>query len=265
MKLFSMRKNVRDSSSLDDVINLLGEEIFHTCLNTIPSRPRSDKYLKSISWWKSDLNPLKRATQKAQRAFIKARVSLRRLKARYRRARRLAKKEAWRTTCSRCEISPWGGIYSFIKGNFKRKPLSALPVGSGFTEGPRDTLNHVLEYYFGRVPPDTMLEHKDLSKVITSLSDNDPLFTDNELLLTEDKVHLSSSPGSDGMQPLLIVKLVKHFRTFFLSNFNKCLTTGHFPSTWKLGDVVLAPKRRGGGLSRITPSNHDAAWFGQDP
>ncbi|UYV67881.1 hypothetical protein LAZ67_5002375 [Cordylochernes scorpioides] len=188
-------ENVRDSSSLDDVINLLGEEIFHTCLNTIPSRPRSDKYLKSISWWKSDLNPLKRATQKAQRAFIKARgvvkgvleVFYKRLKAKYRRARRLAKKEAWRAACSRCEISPWGGIYSFIKGNFNRKPLSALPVGSGFTEGPRDTLNHVLDYYFGRVPPDTMLEHKDLSKVIASSSDNDPLFTDNELLLTADK------------------------------------------------------------------------------
>ncbi|UYV63823.1 hypothetical protein LAZ67_2005756, partial [Cordylochernes scorpioides] len=246
-------ENVRDSSSLDDVINLLGEEIFHTCLNTIPSRPRSDKYLKSISWWKSDLNPLKRATQKAQRAFIKARgvvkgvleVFYKRLKARYRRARRLAKKEAWRAACSRCEISPWGGIYSFIKGNFKRKPLSALPVGSGFTEGPRDTLNHVLDYYFGRVPPDTMLEHKDLSKVIASSSDNDPLFTDNELLLTADKVNLSSSPGSDGMPPLLIVKLVKHFRTFFLSIFNMCLTTGHFPSTWKLGDVVLVPKRSG--------------------
>ncbi|UYV71164.1 hypothetical protein LAZ67_8001969 [Cordylochernes scorpioides] len=246
-------ENVRDSSSLDDVINLLGEEIFHTCLNTIPSRPRSDKYLKSISWWKSDLNPLKRATQKAQRAFIKARgvvkgvleVFYKRLKARYRRARRLAKKEAWRAACSRCEISPWGGIYSFIKGNFKRKPLSALPVGSGFTEGPRDTLNHVLDYYFGRIPPDTMLEHKDLSKVIASSSDNDPLFTDNELLLTADKVNLSSSPGSDGMPPLLIVKLVKHFRTFFLSIFNMCLTTGHFPSTWKLGDVVLVPKRSG--------------------
>ncbi|UYV71213.1 hypothetical protein LAZ67_8002209, partial [Cordylochernes scorpioides] len=213
-------ENVRDSSSLDD---------------------------------KSDLNPLKRATQKAQRAFIKARgvvkgvleVFYKRLKARYRRARRLAKKEAWRAACSRCEISPWGGIYSFIKENFKRKPLSALPVGSGFTEGPRDTLNHVLDYYFGRVPPDTMLEHKDLSKVIASSSDDDPLFTDNELLLTADKVNLSSSPGSDGMPPLLIVKLVKHFRTFFLSIFNKCLTTGHFPSTWKLGDVVLVPKRSG--------------------
>ncbi|UYV67981.1 hypothetical protein LAZ67_5002695 [Cordylochernes scorpioides] len=68
---------------------------------------------------------------------------------------------------------------------------------------------------------------------------------DNELLLTADKVNLSSSPGSDGMPPLLIVKLVKHFRTFFLSIFNKCLTTGHFPSTWKLGDVVLVPKRIG--------------------
>ncbi|UYV64479.1 hypothetical protein LAZ67_3000891 [Cordylochernes scorpioides] len=101
---------------------------------------RSDKYLKSISWWKSDLNPLKRATQKAQRAFIKARgvvkgvleVFYKRLKARYRRARRLAKKEAWRAACSRCEISPWGGIYSFIKGNFKRKPsqLSQLVAAS---------------------------------------------------------------------------------------------------------------------------------------
>ncbi|UYV76034.1 hypothetical protein LAZ67_13002233 [Cordylochernes scorpioides] len=204
-------ENVRDSSSLDDVINLLGEEIFHTCLNTIPSRPRSDKYLKSISWWKSDLNPLKRATQKAQRAFIKARgvvkgvleVFYKRLKARYRRARRLAKKEAWRAACSRCEISPWGGIYSFIKGNFKRKPLSALPVGSGFTESPRDTLNHVLDYYFGRVPPDTMLEHKDLSKVIASSSDDDPLFTDNELLLTADKHVVEVCAKVRGMLPRL--------------------------------------------------------------
>ncbi|UYV75550.1 VPS41 [Cordylochernes scorpioides] len=68
---------------------------------------------------------------------------------------------------------------------------------------------------------------------------------DNELLLTADKVCLFSSPGIDGMLPVLIVKLVEHFRTVFLNIFNKCLTTGHFLSLWKLGDIVLIPKRSG--------------------
>ncbi|UYV82602.1 hypothetical protein LAZ67_22000090 [Cordylochernes scorpioides] len=158
---------------------------------------------------------------------------------------RHAKSAEWRRICSLCEVNPWGGVYKFIKGSTKRKPLSSLLVGEDLTDSPRDTLEHVLKHYFGRVPPDITVEHVNLHKAVQSTSENDPPFSETELLLAADKVSLTSAPGSDGMPPLVIVKLIKKFPTFFLKIFNKCFETGHFPTPWKLGDVILIPKKGG--------------------
>ncbi|UYV67090.1 hypothetical protein LAZ67_4003866, partial [Cordylochernes scorpioides] len=108
-----------------------------------------------------------------------------------------------------CEVNPWGGVYQFIRGKQKKKPLSSLAIGVGFTDSQRDTLENVLQHYLGRVPPDSMVGHNNLHRAVQSTSDNDPLFSEAELQLAADKVRLSSSRN------------------------------------WKFGDVILIPKKGG--------------------
>ncbi|UYV76942.1 hypothetical protein LAZ67_14002510 [Cordylochernes scorpioides] len=51
--------------------------------------------------------------------------------------------------------------------------------------------------------------------------------------------------GRSTSDPFGLFKLIKKFRPFFLKIFNRCLETGHFPAPWKLGDVILIPKKGG--------------------
>ncbi|RAL62877.1 hypothetical protein DID88_004718 [Monilinia fructigena] len=52
----------------------------------------------------------------------------------------------------------------------------------------------------------------------------------------------STSPGADRVTVRLLKACWQHIRAFIRDFFQKCLELSHFPSEWKLAEVVMLPK-----------------------
>ena len=62
---------------------------------------------------------------------------------------------------------------------------------------------------------------------------DDEEFTMEEILAVIEKLDPGKSPGEDGLNSEILMKIFKQFPTFLTGLYNVCLRKGYFPKQWK--------------------------------
>ncbi|UYV82568.1 hypothetical protein LAZ67_22000006 [Cordylochernes scorpioides] len=107
-----------------------------------------------------------------------------------------------------------------------------------------ETPTSVLDVYFSEPPPNSRPSHFLPSPPIPSTPPPPDLpFSTLEFHLALRALNPKKSHGPDLMPGQFAKWLLSSFSTFFFNLFNKCFSLCHFPKLWKVGRVVLVPKK----------------------
>ena len=229
------------ASTLDRQANALQtamtKALEEACPSQIPKPPKVNR------WWTPTLQELRDKTNKAGRRknkhpdLHKKYVEARRT---YTKAIAAAKREAWRTFCSKAETA--GDVAKLIKCLEAKPPRRvSLFQKSGQTVTSNESLEVLLHTHFpshmklgdnGVTTPDMELDftgvvqYTNLQRVKQSIE----TFGDYK------------TAGPDGLQPVVLKHLPKEYLERIVLLYQLSLASGHIPKCWREMNVIFIPK-----------------------
>ncbi|KAL4104767.1 hypothetical protein QTP88_020043 [Uroleucon formosanum] len=214
------------------------------------SMPRRTKFQgrKAVHWWSQDIANLRKlviaARRRYQRAgrradtqdraaeFIEYNVARKQLRL----AIRKAEEASWNKLCNSVENDPWGVPYRLVTKRLGRR-------------SPAMDNHAALEIARGLFPSNPPIEWSSTPCVVgvsaelaTLTEESLPLFTRDELFAAAKDLPSGKAPGPDHVPNEVIKVAVRKKAESFLSAFNECLKSGHFPVCWKSATLVLLHK-----------------------
>ncbi|UYV82567.1 hypothetical protein LAZ67_22000005 [Cordylochernes scorpioides] len=252
--LISTLSNCSSPESLDSLLRSFYSILFINCSSHLRTRPSKSNYPPPVPWWSPQLQSLKSFSRKLRQSFQNSSPPQRAIlkdqalqaKKEYVRALFKAKRRHFRMVCSSFTHNPWGTIHRFItRGSSRSLPLSSNSFQKSLLHySIRDRLQTTLDFFFNPPPPpDSCPFHLSPYPLNPPNPPSDPPFTAIELSLALRRLRLKRSYGLDFLPGPFSKWLVDSFPNFFLNLFNTCFSLRHFPSLWKVGRLVLLPKK----------------------
>ena len=124
--------------------------------------------------------------------------------------------------------------------------LSTMNTGTRLTDNVEDTMEHILMCLF---PRDLHEVDNDEHQIIRSRSrlpsegEDVEAFTREELVEVLATLGPKKAPGLDGITTEVLRKAWPHVQDLFVHTVNLMLSSGSFPSRWKIANVRLIPKK----------------------
>lgn len=228
--------------------------------NTAFRISRSKKQItgRTVPWWSTELQILRKKTNALRRRYQRTRNNedLRsERKTQYMEGKRLyqsrieeEKFKSWQKHCSSIEgNNPWDTIYKIASGKARTMTcLSTLQTSDGtFTDNAESTISHMLDAF---APKDEEINdsasHKRIRELTTEAirTEDDKLFTREEILYTIKQFNPKKAPGEDGLTSEILLQVFKAFPAFMTEIYNKCLKESCFPQQWKKSNIVAIIK-----------------------
>ncbi|GHJ61402.1 hypothetical protein NOK12_39200 [Nocardioides sp. OK12] len=198
---------------------------------------------RSTYWWSDELANLRAVATTTVRKLSRARKKkkngdeiVRCLDARrdarraLSRAIKVAKRNSWRDLLDSIEEDPWGRPYKLVLG--KLRPY-APPVTETMEE---EVLEKILCELFPGGPGVEEPQEPTLSEVTIS--------EEEVLAAARKKGRGRKAPGLDGIPGVVVRAASIHCGKGLAQCFSACLSTGKFPTAWKIARLVLIKKKR---------------------
>lgn len=225
-------------------------EIITTACDFAMPRAKNPKR-PGVYWWSSEIQNLRKDTQKARRMWQKVKAkgknleiilekeeAFRSIKKELGNTIKRAKRRAWEELINTIDRDPWGLPYRIVLGKLRRSSPSLTEILDP------DILLEILNKLF----PDD-----DDNEQILSCDDeeNDHLnsWRDEFLVSTEELYSIlrkagssNKAPGIDGFKTVYIRRIPKILMDKIRNVFNACLRDGIFPKVWKRSILILIPK-----------------------
>ncbi|CAK1596680.1 unnamed protein product [Parnassius mnemosyne] len=249
-----------DTDPLESLVRLYTTCVQESCEKTIPKLSR--KVLRKTPWWTEELSTKKRE------------VIQKRRKIRYANQRRkqiviqeyiLAKTEykdlltetmttSWKNFCARQDKeSVWQGIYRVIRKSGKAPEDTLLRTTSQsciLTPGESAQLLADTFYPTDEITTDEH-DHVEMRNISVTIrkelcdklhQDNLIPFTTTEIENVFNSMSPKKSPGEDGLTADICEKSYIAAPKVLIAIYNKCLSLGYFPQTWKGAVIKIIPK-----------------------
>lgn len=208
-------------------------------------RVRTRPNVRSVFWWTEEIAQARKASLRARRSWMKARIKnrdnerideLRRL---YNQAKRelrnkisKAKATAWQELLKTIDSDPWGMPYKIIMKKLKS-------TRAGITETLKEEdFNKVLESLFpADVEVDTSIYWRNRGQI-----EIDWVYAAEIKAIISRKKNSNTAPGVDRIRMSALRNLSEREHAVFAHCFTRCLEEGCFPNEWKKALLVLIPK-----------------------
>jgi len=225
--------------SADECAVQLVQKIQEICMTETPAGSRR----KSVYWWSPEIDNFRKKANHARRVHQRKRKRLgptasteeenaaKDAKRQLVKAIKAAKAAAWKSLCDQVESDPWGTPYKLVMGKLARSP--PIP-GLNCPERVRSIVNTLFPVHPQRIP-DAWPPISDEEYHSFSISTEDVQLAARSL---KNRV----SPGPDGITNEAVKLIARIQPTMLTMAYNKCLSDGHFPSSWKKARLVLLRK-----------------------
>ena len=218
-----------DADATDTYCNELAAQLF-----ALADKASTPIFNSILSWWTDELAELRAMYNRAERLLKKSKNTLEahltklvrnRLRRVYRHAIYDEKKRAWREFCTNQKA--WGRAYSLVVRKRSANTSSAAVVNQPdavlAAKFPDDPVPHDDDDLPGAEGPVQPLSSLAIAETLKTMPNR-------------------SAPGPDNVG-YKVVKALHLFHPAVLTTlYNHCINIGHFPTPWKLGNVVLLPK-----------------------
>ncbi|GBL74322.1 Retrovirus-related Pol polyprotein from type-1 retrotransposable element R1 [Araneus ventricosus] len=159
-----------------------------------------------------------------------------------------AKRNHWAEVCEKVTLEePFGTHFEVAKNPDRRhfQLSSTLKEDGHITLTAEDTIHALLEFHFPTDKGDSDPVHASIrqSSKLSPSTQDDSLFSQAEVEEAFKGLNNKKAPGPDGFHASIIKEVYNTNPRYFLSLFNSCLKTGHFPSRWKRAHVVMFHKQ----------------------
>lgn len=243
--------------SADELANSLSRAITQASSKTM--RPRSVRPPSSPPWWTHDLQDLRNALSSKARLLCRSRASrgrdhpataaivahLRTMRSRYRRAIRRAKLNSWQRLLGENAMTPWNFVYKVAFKKVRPEQVwTALSATNSPSTTPITDVTATVDLFLGSLFPRAPSQSISPDSVLhpPASTPPEPPFTCDELILAAKAIKPRKAPDLDGICGETARRVLTHHTEFSLKIFNKCLSTGCFPSGWKQGSLCLLLK-----------------------
>lgn len=243
--------------SPNDLVDFLSRSIARASSRTM--RARTARTPAAPPWWSNDLQDLRRTLATKSRLLRRLRASRGRddpstinqarhlglLRSTYRRAIRRAKANSWHRLLSENASTPWNFIFKVAFKKIRPEQVwIALSAPNPSTQAPTtdviSTVDMFLKSLFPRAPtPSTSADYEPPPAPLIA---TESPFTTEELILAAKAIKPRKAPGLDGICGETAKRVLTQHSQFCLDVFNKCLSSGRFPSSWKQGSLCLLLK-----------------------
>lgn len=155
----------------------------------------------------------------------------------YRKAMMAAKELHWRNFVGNTgNENPWGSLYKFCRGRGRATEIGSLNVNGVYTESYEQSANVLMSEFFPEADPE------DRSGTIPR-ADFDPTPPSwEEINEAVYQCGPKKAPGLDGMNGELARAVWRALPDHLVSLYSQCISEGHFPADWKIGDVIVLLK-----------------------
>jgi hypothetical protein len=143
---------------------------------------------------------------------------------------RKSKAVTWESLLEEVDKDPWGRAYRIVT----RKMGARTPLAS-------QEISHAVEKLF----PTGQERRRPMPPVATCTP-----FTIDEQSAAAGRLRGGKAPGPDGVPPEVIKLAVATTPEEILRTINDVFKDGHFPESWKVGRLVLIPKKETDGVGR---------------
>jgi hypothetical protein len=238
-------------TDIDTFIVSLTEAIKSAALKSkLPFHP--SRAPSKMPWWSVNLWSLRKKLKDSYKLCRENpsqsnRDSYTRLKAEYQRSLRSAKKESWKSFCTK---NLNGDIFGELKKLTISAPSNAHPTeliidGVSLTDQ-KDILAAFSSHFFPSNPPDDAIHkaalNSSLSFCVAPLSPEENLVTLSDVKQAFDSVRLSKSAGSDCISSVWLSHCFETIKYHLVALFSSCLRLSHFPTCWKTASIVILKK-----------------------
>ncbi|KAL0892590.1 hypothetical protein ABMA27_014319 [Loxostege sticticalis] len=246
---------IEDKHSLEQKVTQFTEAITKACKASMPTKKNTETL--KIPWWNNELARLKKITVTYRRKIRNAAPHRRdtavaeylQRKETYEQLAKKAQIDSWKDFCTKQDREGlWEGIYRVICRTTTRE--QDLPLTSNSkTLSPAESATLLAETFYPQDRTEDDNEHHRQVRLkaetvneYTPDETHDPPFTETELTTAMRSFNPKKAPGEDGFTADICTRAVLEDPDAFLALVNKCLTIGHFPTTWKQATVVVLRK-----------------------
>ncbi|GBN19763.1 Putative protein in type-1 retrotransposable element R1DM [Araneus ventricosus] len=234
--------NISNQQQLNETTKALQQLIIRACDHAY--KKKQVNFIPAPNWWtqsleieKKRLRALRRRAQRANSLERQARfIQESKEKAIYKKKVKHARTSGWQQFCL-AATNPYGKHYkaAFRKGVF---PSQLAVLANSQPTGSLSTIaNNFMDNMFPQ-PAYTV----DYSQYQTYTQD-DAQFSQQEVSYVVKHLPAGKAPGVDGIDNLVIKIIHKKFPHLLTSLFNKSLTLGSFPESFKIGNIVFFQKQ----------------------
>ncbi|RAL59764.1 hypothetical protein DID88_000393 [Monilinia fructigena] len=228
--------DVLDTRDLDDIAALL-TTLFQNAIKAVGKRPQGTA--KSAPWWTPACAELHAGYASARRRAAPEQERKRRDMLS---TIRNAKRDYWRRVID--SAADDADLYKVVGWHKLAPSLKAPPliVNGVSIESTKEKAEALLEKVLHRYDDSDDLEYDPLEA-----EGRRPILPWTTAISLEEVEKSvigvsSTSPGADRVTVRLLKACWQHIRAFIRDFFQKCLELSHFPSEWKLAEVVMLPK-----------------------
>ncbi|CAK1549485.1 unnamed protein product [Leptosia nina] len=239
---------------LDNIITTLTKLINQAATDTFSSRSHTHK--PRAPWWNNHLEVLgancKRLHHQLSRAcrgnnspptilvdeYLTAKEA-------YSNAIHKASTENFKEFCNtQGKEDVWSVTNRLIKTSSPNIQLGTLKINNSYTKTEKETAQALLNHFYPENLPDTEPRHTDLSLRTSTPpnTENDPPFTNQEILDAVSSIGHNKAPGHDHLTSDICLTVTKAYPDLIRNILNRCLEIAHFPTSWKEAIVKIIPK-----------------------
>jgi Reverse transcriptase (RNA-dependent DNA polymerase)/Endonuclease-reverse transcriptase len=225
-------ENIKNVTDLTKVIGKLTKD------STIECRGKADRY---PYWWTAQISELRKECQRVRRTLLRKKRKdisahadindlTERSKSLTKKLKNLiinSKRKCWLELIKDLDEDIWGQGYSIVTKTLKD---DTSPV-----ELTDENRNFIIDHLF----PDKVVEFKKN----TTITDNVPDFTIEELREVARNIKTKKAPGPDEIPPKVVKIILDSCQDLVLKILNDLLRKQEFPNMWKVARVVLIKKQ----------------------
>lgn len=218
---------------------------------------RRKKFINTHApWWNSELDKIKNQVIKIHhriqdlvrsgKSIENALLERNEIKEKYAKEIRKASTEHFRLFCNRQgKENVWSLTNRLLKNIPQSKPCVTVSTGSSHhTTSTIDTAKSLLNQFYPDDDEDKTHTQKLLRAQMkeTPNTQNDKLFTEEEVLGCLESMSAKKAPGTDHLTADICLAFTKEFTSSITKLMNTCLEKSYFPKDWKVAHVKILPK-----------------------
>lgn len=238
--LIKTLKEITKQTELDSWIIDLNQII--DFISQIAFRKKQLNLTPKYQWWTIDLKIQRNKISALLKRYKRTKeltdlINYKKHRAAYKKAIQTQKVKSWRKFCSETR-DKFGTLYKIIGNKTLNNTdlIHSTLLNTHHDSNYQDTFNHLIKHHFKLEPPNIQMEQE------PTASSTFPPITIQEILEASHSLNGKKAPGHDNQDPRLIKNLCNHYPTLIQSMLNTCLRLSHFPTPWKISDVIFFHK-----------------------